>query len=205
MGVTRAPEDACGGACLPRKPDPRPAGVTACGVIAAHLAPGGRAANACAAGGIFTAGRDRHRNGGRGCQCLQRHLHAERTGREPGARPTVTAGRDQCFGAGSRPSPDPKWRDVTRRHADQSLTAGRDRQPIQTLTAPLLPGGQVAAGVGSCPRRSFLPGVAGWPATATIRPLAPGCREGGALPPCWTLGGGMVRPPPFRKGVAPWM
>jgi hypothetical protein len=36
--------------------------------------------------------------------------------------------RDGCFSAGSRPSDDPNRRDVTRRHADQSLTAGRDRQ-----------------------------------------------------------------------------
>jgi hypothetical protein len=37
---------------------------------------------------------------------------------------SVTDRRDGCFGAGSRPSHDPKRRDVTRRDADQSLTAG---------------------------------------------------------------------------------
>ena len=50
---------------------------------------------------------------------------------------TVTGRRDACFGAGSRPSPDPKRRDVTRRHADQSLTAGRDRQPSSQAKEPL--------------------------------------------------------------------
>lgn len=45
-------------------------------------------------------------------------------------RMDVTGRRDGCFWAGSRPSHDPNWRDVTRRDADQSLTAGRDRQPL---------------------------------------------------------------------------
>lgn len=35
------------------------------------------------------------REGGRGCQCLQRLDNAERTGREPKATPSVTAGRDR--------------------------------------------------------------------------------------------------------------
>ena len=50
---------------------------------------------------------------------------------------SVTDRRDGCFGAGSRLAPDPKRRDVTRRHADQSLTAGRDRQPKSQAKEPV--------------------------------------------------------------------
>ena len=39
-----------------------------------------------------------------GCQCLQRLFHAERTGREPRARPAVTAGRRRRISARRRQS-----------------------------------------------------------------------------------------------------
>lgn len=52
-------------------------------------------------------------------------------------RMDVTGRRDGCFWAGSRPSHDPNWRDVTRRDADQSLTAGRDRQPKSQAKEPV--------------------------------------------------------------------
>lgn len=78
--------------------------------------------------------------GGRGCQCLQRLCHAERTGREPRARPAVTGRRDGCFWAGSRPSHDPNRRDVTRRDADQSLTVGRDRHASPAASSGQIPG-----------------------------------------------------------------
>lgn len=82
----------------------------------------------------------RSSQGGRGCQCLQRLCHAERTGREPRARPAVTGRRDGCFLAGSRPSHDPNRRDVTRRDADQSLTVGRDRHASLATPSGLLTG-----------------------------------------------------------------
>lgn len=51
MDVTRAPQDACGAVCSPRKPDPRFSGVTACTGDGAQLAPSGAASRVV--GGTF--------------------------------------------------------------------------------------------------------------------------------------------------------
>jgi hypothetical protein len=204
--VSRAPQYACGGVTSPCWPDARFVRVTACACDGAHLFPGGRLVTRPAAGGFSGIGCALKvhglRSGGRGCQCLQRHNHAERTGREPGAKPTVTAGRDQCFGVGSRLAPDPKRRDVTRRRADQSLTAGRDRHLIPSAACTLLPAGFGAAGAANAPA-AFLARRGVCPALRDARDCGPRVRATGAdLFPVGHLGGWPVPPPSLLEGDA---